>query len=386
MFNPNLDTRLVIDEQEYTFSPHPVVPTLVWGQEGRHAIVYRLQNNGDAYALKVFRPVFRHPGLVDTADALWMYHELPGMRVCKQTVIRRETHPDLVEQYEDFDYAMLMPWIEGYTWFDFLSRKETMTLDQSRALTESMAWVLYALELNNLAHCDLSSGNVIIDPALDRIHLIDVEDLYSPWLVPPPYVPTGSMGYQHVDVTKTGQWNPLGDRFAGAVLMAEMLGWAHPEIRQRAWGESYFAPGELQQDTERYALLRDMLRVYDPGFAEAFEQAWRSRALDQCPPIKTWYDLLDSLPYDPVASWAPIDPDKLMEMEPEPVRLDTAEEPVSISGEGNGHASSDSQPGPARRSRKGCRRVVTITLVLALLACYAVFLTVEWSMLSGIFN
>jgi tRNA A-37 threonylcarbamoyl transferase component Bud32 len=387
MFNPTLDTRLVIDGQEYTFSPHPVVPTLVWGQEGRHAIVYRLQNNGDAFALKVFRPAFRHPGLVEAADALWTYHELPGMRVCRQTVILQETHPALVDRYEDLDYAIVMPWIEGQTWFDFLSKRERVSLDQSRALAESVTWVLYALELNHLAHCDLSSGNVIIDPELDRIHLIDVEDLYSPWLASPPYVPAGSMGYQHQDVVKSGQWGPLGDRFAGAVLMAEMLGWAHPDVRKRAWGESYFAPEELQCDSERYEVLCEALRIYDPGFAEAFEQAWRSRTLESCPPLKTWYDLLDALPRDPVASWAPIDPVEFEEPTPRP-------EGVRVAGDGGDYALTRRERRRLEREQKqtgrkgcarGCRRVAIITLVLSLLACYAAFLAVEWSLLNDVF-
>lgn len=376
MFNPTLSTRLVINGQEFHFSPHPAIPTLVWGQEGRHAIVYRLQNNGDAYGLKVFRPAFRHRGLIATAEALWTYHELPGMSVCKQTVITRVGFPDLVDQYEDLDYAIVMPWIDGDTWFDVLQKKERVTLDQSRALAENMAWVLYALELNQMAHCDLSSGNVILDPFMDQVNLVDVEDLYSPWLEPPPMVPAGSMGYQHRESARNGQWGPLGDRFAGIVLMAEMLGWAHPDVRKQAWGESYFAPGELQRDNERYETLRRVLRIYDLGFAEAFEQAWRSEKMEACPPLKTWYDLLDALPRDPVAEWAPISPKDLQE-EPEKKPHKTAlpefqaEQPTGVQDD----------RGP-RRSWKGCRVTTMVALVISLLCCCVASLVIEWSLLS----
>lgn len=321
MFNPTLQTVLVVDDQELKFTPHPVVPTLVWGQEGRHAIVYHLHNNGDNYALKVFRPVFRHPGLLEAANALWTYHELPGMRVCKQTVITRETHPELVEKHEDLDYAMLMPWITGKTWFDYLQTRERLTLDQSRAVAESMAWTLYALEINYLAHCDLSAGNVIVDPKLDMVHLVDVEDLYSPWLEPPPMVPAGTPGYQHAQASSAGQWGPLGDRFAGALLMAEMLGWAHPEVRKAAYGESYFAPNEIQQDNERYDILRSTLEIYDPGFAEVFDDTWRADSFESCPPLKTWYDLLDALPRGPVVQWAPVDAKDFEEIVPIPPEI-----------------------------------------------------------------
>lgn len=395
MFNPTLKTRLVIDGQEYSFSPHPVVPSLVWGQEGRHAIVYRIEavNGGSnparpldrangynrAYALKVFRPAFQHPGLLESAEALSWAHELPGMRVCDQKVLRKETHPELIRQYEDLSYAMLMPWVEGQTWFDYLQKRERTTLDQSRALAESMAWTLYALEANQLAHCDLSSGNVIIDPGLQAVNLVDVEDLYSPWLTAPPMVPAGTPGYQHRESGSGGQWRPSGDRFAGAVLMAEMLGWAHHEVRENAFGESYFAPEELQQETPRYHLLQDVLTVYDEGFAEAFNEAWHSDSLESCPPLKTWYDLVDELPRGPVANWAPVEGD---EYDIETAVPDNIAVPVNSTP-----ASAVGAPGADIQSvrRSGWQTVLIIAGVLLLLLCYAAFVAVEWSMLQNIF-
>lgn len=402
MFNPTLNTRLTIDGVEFRFSPHPVVPTLVWGQEGRHAIVYRIEPtekhrrpldapNGTGYALKVFRPVFRHPGLLQSAEALRWAHELPGMQVCNQVVITQDTHPDLVKEYEDLDYAMVMPWIEGQTWFDFLQTKERITLDESRAMAEHMAWVLYALEMNNLAHCDLSSGNVIIDPGQDRIHLVDVEDLYSPWLSTPPMVPAGTPGYQHKEANQIGQWRPAGDRFAGAVLMAEMLGWAHPEVREHAYSESYFAPDELQRNSERLEILVDVLEMYDAGFAEAFEEAWSSPRLESCPPLKTWYDLVDDLPREPVAEWAPLDPESF-EGETErpaevavPVAASAAAMPVGGVLSSQTAPATQQAPGLLRRVfRKGCRAVAFITGALLIIACFALVLAVQWSFAQGI--
>jgi serine/threonine protein kinase len=377
MFNPTLTTQLSIDGVAYRFTPHPAVPTLVWAQEGRHAIVYRIEDQHDAYGLKVFRPAFRHPGLIVTAESLWTYHELPGMLVCKQAVITGEGFPELVGQYEDLDYAMVMPWIEGETWFDMLNKRERLTLDQSRALAESMAWVLYALELNQLAHCDLSSGNVIVDPNMDQVYLVDVEDLYSPWLEPPPMLPAGSAGYQHKQAPSGGQWGPLGDRFAGVVLMAEMLGWAHPKVRKEAWGESYFAPGELQQDSPRFDTLLKALQAYHPGFAETFEQAWRSDRLEDCPPLKTWYDLLDALPRDPVASWAPIN------------RKDFQDELDALSGRKPRRRSRDRQlpdsPDTTTIGR-GRRTAAMLISILLLLTCCAASLAAAWSVIAGNFS
>lgn len=383
MFNPSLNTTLFINGKSYRFSPHPVVPSMVWGQEGRHAVVYRLQPEfgGTPYALKVFREAFRHDGLLEAADALNLYSDLPGMRVCEQIVLTPETHAELIDQYEDLDYAMMMPWIEGNTWFDLLQMRRQLSLDQSRALAESMAWVLYALEVNYLAHCDLSSGNVIIDPDFVQVDLIDVEDLYTPWVDPPPFVSIGSVGYQHDSVARTGQWGPVGDRFAGAVLIAEMLGWAHADVRREAYGESYFAPNELQENSERYLLLRDVLRQYNAGFAEAFEQAWRSRNLAECPPLRTWYDLLDQLPHEPVLEWAPIDVEAFGVDE---VVQPDASIAVGIPGQVQQKTASTipnpinpapSQPSPSQQNtpfwRRGCRTAVFLIAMASFLCCFA---------------
>ncbi len=372
MFNPTLGTRLIINGREYRFAPHPAAPSLVWGQEGRHAIVYRMQDHGEDYALKVFKPAFRHEGLLSTAQALWTYHELPGMRVCQQAIITAESFPDLVAEYEDLNYAMVMPWIEGKTWFDYLNHRQRLTLDQGRAVAESMAWVLHALELNSLAHCDLSSGNVIIDPRLDQIHLVDVEDLYSPWLTPPPMVPAGSSGYQHSQVVKTGQWGPLGDRFAGAILMAEMLSWPHPDVRKNAYGESYFAPSELQQPSERFDILCRALQVYDAGFAELFEETWWAQSLESCPPLKTWYDLLDALPRAPVAKWAPIDTRIFVEPAADPVRTASGAAPGLAAGRG------------PRSRLEGCLRAFVIAGVVGLACCVVTGLALEWSAIQDV--
>ena len=322
MFNPDLSTRLQIDGSAYSFSPHPAVSSLVWGQEGRRAVVYRIQavrrrGDGNAYALKVFRPAHRRPTLVDAAAALSAYSKLRGMRVAEQTVLTREHYPDLIAAYEDLEYAMVMPWIDGATWFDHLTERRGLTLKESRLLATHMARVLSELESRGLAHCDLSSANVIIDPSLTALHLVDVEDFYGPEMPKPPRLPAGSPGYQH-RTSSQGQWEPLSDRFAGAVLIGEMLGWAHPAVRTRRYGESYFAPDEMQRNPTRFRVLRGVLRIHDRRLAELFEQAWRSPILDDCPRLTTWYDVLGDLPLeDPLATWQAIE-SSVYEAKPRP--------------------------------------------------------------------
>ena len=310
MFNPTLATQLHINGSSYSFSEHPAVRELVWGQEGRRGVVYRIEDNrdGEAFALKVFRPAHRRLELIDAAAALTGYSKLPGMRVAEQIVLTRADFDVLIDKYEDLEYAMVMPWIEGATWFDHLNEKRSLTLKESRLLAIHLARILSRLESKGLAHCDLSSANVIIASSLTELDLVDVEDFFGPEMPEPHSLPAGSQGYQHETSSNGGQWNALGDRFAGALLISEMLGWAHPAVRTRCYSESYFDPQEMQQNTTLFRVLRGVLRIHDNRLAKLFEQAWRSSKLEDCPSLKTWYDLLQNLPLDePVATWQAVE-------------------------------------------------------------------------------
>jgi hypothetical protein len=190
-------------------------------------------------------------------------------------------------------------------------------------------------------------------------------------------VPSGSAGYQHNSVASVGQWGPLGDRFAGGVLMGEMLAWGHPEVRRTAWGESYFSPDELQHESERYEILVEVLRVYEAGFDSVFEEVWWADSLDSCPPLKTWYDLVDTLPRGPVAEWAPIDASIFLEEVPTPpeVAVGRPKEPAPMS-------QAAGQEVASRRRRlpfggRGCRSTALVLAAVGLICCLAAFLAVE---------
>jgi len=81
------------------------------------------------------------------------------------------------------------------------------------------------------------------------------------------------------------------------VLLAEMLGWCDPDMVQAVWGESYFDPAEMQQDTPRYRTLMAALeRRWGSHVARLFERAWRSDSLLDCPTFGEW---LVALPLTP---------------------------------------------------------------------------------------
>jgi len=125
---------------------------------------------------------------------------------------------------------------------------------------------------------------------------VDVEQLYSSDLKRPELLPGGSPGYAHRTAPE-GLWSPNADRFAGAVLIAEMLGWCDERVREAAWGENYFDPQEMQRESERYQTLMTVLRErWGGGVSGLFERAWRSETLADCATFGEWLVVLPELP------------------------------------------------------------------------------------------
>jgi sugar lactone lactonase YvrE len=311
-FRPNIHDELTIDGVTYRIAEHPAAPGFPYGQEGRAGIVYCLETLtpspspaqppgvGVRAALKVFKHRFRMPYLVSQAEKLAAFADLPGLQAARRRVLTRVQNPDLLQQHPDLIYAVLMPWIEGPTWLEVLLEKRPLSPQQALHMARGLAQVLEVLELRGLAHCDLSAPNVML-PLLaggTGVELVDLEGLYAPGMTRPQELSSGSAGYAHRQATG-GLWGPEADRFAGAVLLAEMLGWCDPQVVQAAWGESYFDPQEMQQETPRYRTLVEALeRRWGSNVARLFERAWRSDSLLDCPTFGEW---LVALPEHPVA-------------------------------------------------------------------------------------
>jgi|GEM_PF-1175009 len=300
-FQASVSQELVIDGVAYRIAEHPAAPGMPYGQEGRQAVVYQvIAKNGDRRALKVFKPRFRAPALVGLTDQLAAFADLPGLSVCRRAVLTPRRHTELLRQQPDLTYAVLMPWIEGPTWMEVVLEKQPLPPEQSLRLARGLAGILAEMEERGLAHCDLSGPNVLL-PLLapspcegkDRgggegVALVDVEQMFAPGLNRPQLLASGSSGYAH-STAPDGLWAANADRFAGAVLLAEMLGWCDAGAQNAAWGESYFDPAEVQQDTARYRTLLAVLRsMWGEGVASLFERAWHSDTLADCGTFGEW--------------------------------------------------------------------------------------------------
>jgi tetratricopeptide (TPR) repeat protein len=302
-----VNQQLDIDGTAYRIAEHPAAPGMPYGQEGRQAIVYQLAAQSEARALKVFKPRFRVPALSAQAERLGVFANLPGLEVCRRVILTPQRHNALLRDLPDLTYAVLMPWIEGETWQGVILAGRPLTREASGALARTLVSILAALEQRSIAHCDLSASNLIISQPLisglqSSISFVDIEDLYAPGLTQPAALPAGSSGYAHKE-TVGGLWSAVADRFAGAILIAEMLGWCDTRVRQIAWGEQYFDPSEMQSNTERYQLLYAALKEQAGGaLAELFAHAWFSEILDACPAFSDWENALGVSPTEEIMS------------------------------------------------------------------------------------
>jgi DNA-binding beta-propeller fold protein YncE len=286
---PSPGEEVVIASTTYRFSAHPGAPGVPFGQEGRSAVVYQVAHtSGDLRAFKVFRSQFRTPRVAEGASQLRPFAALHGLAVCDRTVLTPYEHTTVLGAHPEYTYAVLMPWVAGRTWADVVLSRQALGSSDSRELAKSLVLILEAMEARGIAHCDLSAPNLVLDVQRHSVSLVDVEDLYAPGLQPPEHLPAGSDGYAHRTVSD-GVWAPEGDRFAGAVLIAELLGWSDERVRAAAIGERFFARTELQSETERYQLLLHVLAErWGAAIAALFERAWLSANLGDCPPFSEW--------------------------------------------------------------------------------------------------
>jgi len=290
---------LTIRGAQYYVAEHPAFTGMPYGQGGRQGTVYKLvsvHNEADAKALKVFNEQFQMPSLVYASELMQSRANTAGLKVCDRTVLVPQSDHKLIADHPDFLYAVLMPWIEGPSWFDIMSDSRPLSREESIELAKSMASVLSHMEQRGLSHCDLSAANVIVSGLAQQtsvqhyyIELVDIEQMYGPQFEKPEGIPAGSPGYASRSISNNPIWNKYTDRFAGAVLISEMLAWCREDIRTQAWGESYFDPAEMQEDNERYELMYTSLeKEWGSAIAELFKRAWFSDDPVQCPTFSDW--------------------------------------------------------------------------------------------------
>jgi hypothetical protein len=250
-------------------------------------------------AFKVFTSSFQDPRYAETATQLQTYATLSALRVCERTVLTPEDFPDVLQQQPDLKYAVLMPWVTGQTWLEIVYPRSVLSKTRSYAMATALTKSLARMEFWGIAHCDLSNTNVLLTQQPVTLGFVDVEGMFAPGLPKPTVLTGGSPGYAHRSAPAE-LWGPESDRFAGAVLVAEMLGWCDPSVRKQAYDATYFNPDEMAKSSSNGAanrrlevLMNSLRRNWGASVADAFGRAWESSSLAECPPMAEWDGLLD---------------------------------------------------------------------------------------------
>lgn len=302
-FHPSRSTVLNIDQVDYGFLPHPYFPNddEVFAIEGGEAVIYQLRNLSTHVlcALKVTKPSYRGEHIARAAAALAPYKHISGLILGERLCLTKSKYSRLIAAYPDLEYAILMPWLSGKTWAGFiLDRTAHVRYTPAHALSLALATAhaLWNLEAHHLTHTDVAGGNIVLSPDLKRVELLDIEGLYSHGTPIAKLRSRGSPGYQHRNLDSRGQCRPEGDRFAGAILLTEMLTWGDPQVRTHTPpnAEALFQPHELQvidtpqKAAPRWRAVRNALYAICPPALTLFDQVWTSSDLAQCPDFSTW--------------------------------------------------------------------------------------------------
>jgi hypothetical protein len=304
-FTPRANDEITIEleaiDLRFRFVPLPdprfVSARVPHAMEGEHSTVWRvehLQPGGAEYALKVTSPRYRQPELAAICQYVQRLKNIRGLDACDRLCLTRDNTPHTIAAFPDLEYAVLMPWIRGTSWFDaHQSHESTQSLTpwQSFRLAQAMAQVLVALESREIAHCSLSPYNMIVVPERLHVELVGVEGMLGPDF--PNAVPHGTLaGYRH---PTGGDRDRFFDRFPGALLLAEVLAWHDPAVAAgQHSAEYYFDPKELQcRDSRRYQVLEAAVARQHRELAALLRQAWRSDSSQECPSFAEWLERLN---------------------------------------------------------------------------------------------
>jgi serine/threonine protein kinase len=288
-FEPQVGETIKLFGQDYQFREHRNAPGLVWAGSGGRATVYNVvDKRNQSWGLKVFFPRYRNPIVVQSTAYLKQFEAYEGLLAAHRRVV--EPKEGDARKYRELHYAILMPWVPGKTWFDCLQTAENdgtspHTVRTARDLSVRFLRVMEQLESSGAAHTDISPGNVSLEYSAKDTQLLDLEEMFGPGAPPPAAQHAGTPGYRHPAEAPT--WKASGDRYATAVLTAELLLMSDGSLARKATAGGFFGSNRANQDAlNRFRDAEPYLREVSPRFLELFEEAWNSDSLESCPKVR----------------------------------------------------------------------------------------------------
>lgn len=315
----NLTTRIVLRDQEYKFLPDESFPGAVFVNDtGARAIIYKIQNlaTKSIHALKIFRPQFQHSYTRANFDYMQQHlARIPAFNwIADRFIINHADDGPLLraKANEYLENAIVMPWLDydSITDIRFLLRAGHLELthDDANKIAKSFVHSMQALEQAGFAHGDIASSNILIDTNNHTVHIIDIEDMYHDALSKPTAMSTGVGGSQGYRFSNSfSSWDHMADRFASAIVIAELLTLADADIHAHVISEhkeTTFTQMEIDLRHQENAValtsvLEAKLSSGIPLAGALFSRAMNATSLSRVPTLAEWYTIFPStiIPY-----------------------------------------------------------------------------------------
>jgi len=255
---------------------------------GNFGGVYRIKSGTNEYAVKYFTRFsnnreeryskiskYLNSNLQNSnSDFLIKFQYLPNSIVVKGAV-----------------YPLLrMDWVDGYTLHNFIetnSKNKKLLVD----LAEKFIDCVQTMQKNNMAHGDLSDGNVMIkNDSQIKIKLIDYDCMFIPSFSGQSSPEDGHANFQHPKRRTGNYYNNKLDNFAALVIYLTLYAISEDQQLMKYLDEGIF----IKKDFE------------DPRNSPVIKQLNNSKSIKV---KKLTSLLLEALNHDPL--WDGIDPEKL---------------------------------------------------------------------------
>lgn len=274
-------------------------PLMSRGAQSR--VYYLSGDNDEGWALKKFLPG-RQPDAAYLRGVQALVPNRPGFESgFERTILDASSVSAAGYSEPEFKSwiggTILMRQVVSPTWAELavsiregaraLSRVERLFL--CAKLSEKIEW----LESAGLAHRDLSSANVMVDPVNAEAHLIDWENLFHSTLPPPPNATAGADGYVAPFAGAFDQtWRENSDRFSLTILNAEILSVRAGSTPAGSGG--LFEQGDLYEGAGRtVSEVRNVLQHSFPAAAEMLDAALIARSFERCPGPSEWTSFIN---------------------------------------------------------------------------------------------
>ena len=254
--------------------------------DGRWTVRQRLGSGATSTALLA--------GTADSGDVVLKIanDEAHASRLKAEAEALRKFDDELVvDLYDEMDLGgrrTLVLQHAGNTLRKELRDRSALSLDEQRRWGEDLCQILRSLEEHSVFHRDIKPANLGINRPTGRgrfrLMLFD----FSLNGVPVDATHVGTKAYRDPMLESRGQWDAHADRYAGAVVLYEMVTQQLPD-----WGRTSPAldeSAEVQLEAERFpAAIRDALTRF---FEKAFARNWRDRFDTASEMLEEWRDVM----------------------------------------------------------------------------------------------